>query len=138
VIDLDPFDYSTDTGIGAWVTHLAGTEDQLRLLHATDGMLTGGDMPEYLFSRTNGIVGLLRRLIADGCAQAMATGEEQLSIAGLSKVNIRLGNFPDRDPGAGEVPEIPAAPVLENPPKPTGKRPRNTVFDDHGDQAAGE
>jgi hypothetical protein len=138
LIDLDPFDYSTDAGIKAWMTHLAGTEAQLRLLHAPEGMLTGGSMPEYLFSRTNGIVGLLRRLIADGCAQAMATGDEQLTVKNLSKVNIRLGNFPDRDPGAGEVPEIPAALVLEDPPKPSRTRARNSVFDDHGNRAAGE
>jgi hypothetical protein len=138
LIDLDPFDYSTDAGIGAWMRHLAGTEAQLRLLRAPEGMLTRGGMPEYLFSRTNGVVGLLRRLIADGCAQAMASGKEQLTIESLSKVDIRLGNFPDRDAEAGEVPEIPSAPALEVPPKPSRKRPRNTVFDDRGDQAAGE
>jgi hypothetical protein len=42
-------------------------------------MLTGGDMPEYLFRRTGGVVGLLRRLIEDGCARAIATGEERLT-----------------------------------------------------------
>lgn len=40
-------------------------------------MLATGEMPEYLFRRTRGIVGLLRRLIEDGCAKASATGEEQ-------------------------------------------------------------
>ena len=47
---------------------------------ATPGMLTDGAMPEYLFRRTGGIVGLLERLIEDGCAQAIDTGAEQLTI----------------------------------------------------------
>lgn len=118
------------------MTHLAGTQDQLRLLRAPENMLTGGNMPEYLFRRTNGIVGLLRRLIADGCAHAMSTGEERLTPEILSQVNLRLGNFPDVDLEADEMPDIPAGPVLENPPKPRRKKPRNTVFDDRGGQAA--
>jgi hypothetical protein len=52
LVDLDPFDYSTPAGITAFLEHLAGIEDQLRLLRATVGMLTTGEMPEYLFRRT--------------------------------------------------------------------------------------
>jgi hypothetical protein len=94
-------------------------------------------MPEYLFRRTRGIVGLLRRLIEDGCAQAIATGEERLTPELLAGTAIRLGNLADLDPGAGEVPDIP-----EDVPPPKSKkarssgRPRNTVFDDHGTRPA--
>jgi len=133
--DLDPFDYLTPAGISAFVEHLAGIEDQLRLLRATEGMLTAGDMPEYLFRRTHGIVGLLRRLIEDGCAQAIATGEERLTPALLAGTTIRLGNLADLDPGSGEIPDIPAD---ASPPK-KKRKARNTVFDDHGTRsAAGE
>ena len=93
-------------------------------------MLTAGDMPEYLFRRTHGVVGLLRRLIEDSCAKAIATGEERLTRELLAGAPIRLGNLSDLDPDAGEIPDIPAA---APPPRPKKKsRPRNTVFDDHG------
>ena len=134
LVDLDPFDYSTPAGITAFLEHLAGIEDQLRLLRSFDGMLTAGGMPEYLFRRTRGIVGLLRRLIEDGCAKAIATGEERLTPELLAGTAIRLGNLADLDPGAGEIPLIPQDAGPPAPPrKKPGKKPRNTVFDDHGD-----
>ena len=136
LVNLDPFGYSTPAGITAFLEHLAGIEDQLRLLRAAAGMLTAGDMPEYLFRRTHGIVGLLRRLIEDGCAKAIATGEERLTPGLLAGTAIRLGNLDGLDPDAGEVPDIPED--VTPPPEPKKKRrPRNTVFDDHGDRSAG-
>jgi AAA domain-containing protein len=138
MVDLDPFDYSTQAGITAFLQHLAGIEDQLRLLRSSDGMLTTGGMPEYLFRRTHGIVGLLRRLIEDGCAKAIATGEEQLTPELLASTAIRLGNLAELDPETGEIPSIPQD---VQPPRPSSspknrKKPCNTVFDDHGDRAA--
>jgi hypothetical protein len=134
LVDLDPFDYSTPAGITAFLEHLAGIEDQLRLLRPSGGMLTTGGMPEYLFRRTRGIVGLLRRLIEDGCAKAIATGEERLTPELLAGTAIRLGNLADLDPEAGEIPPIPQDVEPPVPPrKKPGKKPRNTVFDDHGD-----
>jgi len=136
--DLGPFDYSAPAGITAFIEHLAGIEDQLRLQRAADGMLTAGEMPEYLFRRTHGVVGLLRRLIEDGCARAVATGEERLTRELLAGTPIRLGNLAGLDHEAGEIPDIPAGD--EPPPRLKKKRrPRNTVFDDHGTRtAAGE
>jgi hypothetical protein len=133
LVDLDPFDYSTPAGITAFLEHLAGIEDQLRLLRSADGMLTAGGMPEYLFRRTHGIVGLLRRLIEDGCAKAIATGEERLTPELLAGTPIRLGNLTDLDPDAGEIPVIPQDAEPPAPQKKPRKKPRNTVFDDHGD-----
>jgi len=133
LVDLDPFDYATPT---AFLEHLAGIKDQLRLLRSSGGMLTSGEMPEYLFRRTHGIVGLLRRLIEDGCAQAIATGQERLTPGLLAGTAIRLGNLADLDPGAGEVPDVPKDAGPPQQPK-TKHRPRNTVFDDHGDRSAG-
>ena len=134
LVDLDPFDYATAEGMSAFLEHLAGIEDQLRLLRSFDGMLTAGDMPEYLFRRTHGIVGLLRRLIEDGCAKAIITGEERLTRDLLAGTVIGPGSLADLDPEAGEVPDIP-----EDAPAPPQKkrRPRNTVFDDQGGRSAG-
>ena len=63
LIDLDRFSYAAPDGPAAWTAHLVGIEQQLRLLNGCDGMLSGGSMPEYLFGRTNGIIGLLKKLI---------------------------------------------------------------------------
>jgi AAA domain len=139
LVDLDPFDYTTAEGMNAFLEHLAGIEDQLRLLRAEPGMLTTRAMPEYLFRRTHGIVGLLRRLIEDGCAKAISTGEERLAPELLAGTAIRLGNLADLDSESGEIPPIPQD--VQPPRQPrgkAGKKPRNTVFDDHGDRSAAD
>jgi len=123
--ELGPFRYGTPDGISAWVAHLAGLEAQLRLLKSRPGMLTGGAMPEYLFRRTSGVVGLLERLIEDGCAAAIATGREQLTAGLLDDIDLTV-SAPGRDPAAGEVPAVPPRPARR------GRKPRSTVFDDHG------
>ena len=74
-IDLDPFSYKSPDDIRAWVTHLAGVEDALRLLRAEPGMLTDGDMPEYLHDRTGGVLGLLALLIKLASQVAIISGE---------------------------------------------------------------
>lgn len=130
LIDLNPFRYDTAQSIDAWIQHLAGIEDQVRLFEAHEGMLTQGVMPEYLFRRTRGIVGLLERLVEDGCTQAIDSGEERLTTDLLDEIDINLGN-PGRLPDAGEVPAVPERPA-QTKRKAAGKRPRNTVFDDHG------
>ncbi len=127
LVELGPFRYDTPAQIDAWITHLAGIEDQLRLMQSGPGMLTSAQMPEYLFRRTGGIVGLLERLIEDGCAEAIDTGHEQLTEDLLDSVPISLGNLPARDPGAGEVPPVPAQPR-----RPARRRARSTAFDDRG------
>jgi hypothetical protein len=118
MVDLDPFDYSTPAGITAFLNHLAGVEDQLRLLRSFEGMLTSGEMPEYLFGRTRGVVGLLRRLFEDGCTEAILTGEERLTPELLAKTTIHLGNLDDLDPGASEVPTSRRTPPRPRRPSP--------------------
>lgn len=90
------------------------------------------EMPEYLFRRTHGIVGLLRRLIEDGCTEAITSGEEQLTPQLLARTAIRLGNLADLDRDTGEVPEIPTDVEPPRRQKKSNRRPRNTVFDDRG------
>jgi chloramphenicol 3-O-phosphotransferase len=131
LIDLNPFRYDTPQAIDAWLDHLAGIEDQVRLFDAPDGMLTTGTMPEYLFRRTRGIVGLLERLIEDGCTQAIDSKEERITTELLEGIAIDLGNPADRLGDAGEIPAVPQRPAKTTK-KAASKRPRNTVFDDRG------
>jgi hypothetical protein len=134
LIDLDRFSYAAPDGPAAWTAHLVGIEQQLRLLNGCDGMLSGGGMPEYLFGRTNGIIGLLKKLIQAGCRRAIETGTETITAELLDTLAISPADLPGLDPEAGEVPEIPALP--EPPSRKAGKR-RNTVFDDRGVPAGG-
>jgi hypothetical protein len=129
LLDLDRFNYDTTTGIEAWTAHLVGIEQQLRLLHAFDGMLSDGPMPEYLFRRTGGIVGLVKKLIQAGCRHAIETGHEQITIDLLDALTLSPADLPDLDPESGEIPDIP---------QPTRKqaKARNTVFDDRGSPAS--
>ena len=129
LVELDRFRYDEPAQITAWVGHLAGVEQQLRLLKAPSGMLTTGHMPEYLYERTNGVVGLLERLIEDGCQEAIDSGTERLTEQLLDGIAITLTGDPGRDAGAGEIPEIPEPPASS---AKTGRRSRNTVFDDRG------
>jgi len=126
LVDLDRFSYAAPA---PWIAHLVGVERQLRLLHGGDGMLSGGDMPEYLFRRTGGIVGLLKKLIQEGCRHAIETGREQITSGLLDDLAISPEDLPGLDPEAGEVPDIPAAPATSSR-KP--RKGRNTVFDDRG------
>nr|WP_024126405.1 MULTISPECIES: AAA family ATPase [unclassified Streptomyces]AHE39024.1 Hypothetical protein pFRL3_247 [Streptomyces sp. FR1]AHE39563.1 Hypothetical protein pFRL4_330c [Streptomyces sp. F2]AHE40264.1 Hypothetical protein pFRL6_177 [Streptomyces sp. F12] len=131
LIDLDPFGYDTPEQIAAWTAHLRGLEGCLRLLNDPDGMLTAGDMPEYLFRRTNGVVGLLEKLIQTGCRHAIETKAEQLTIDLLQRYTISPTDLPDLDAESGEQPRIPEVPASKK-----RKRPgRNSVFDDAGPAA---
>jgi hypothetical protein len=141
VIELDRFRYDTPAQISAWTAHLAGVGQHLRLMNACPGMLTGGAMPEYLYRRTNGVVGLLERLIEDGCREAIDTGAETLTEAILDSVTVNISGAPGRDPAAGEIPDVPAKPAGKPGQDGAGRRPRrgrNTVFDDHGPAAAAD
>ena len=103
------------------------------VMRATAGMLTGGAMPEYLFRRTDGVVGLLERLVEDGCRDAIESGQERLTEGLLDGVAISLDDASGRDRNAGEIPVVP--PQTADPAHSKPKRGRNTVFDDHGPAA---
>ncbi|MEU1216703.1 TniB family NTP-binding protein [Streptomyces sp. NPDC005790] len=122
LVELDRFRYDTPEQITAWTSHLAGVEEHLRLLKAGPGMLTSGTMPEYLYARTSGVVGLLERLIEDGCTEAITNGTERLSEALLDSLPLTLTPAADRDAGAGEIPTVPSRP----------RKRRNGAFDDRG------
>ncbi|MYV97428.1 AAA family ATPase, partial [Streptomyces sp. SID3343] len=134
LVELDRFRYTTPARITAFHDRLAGLGTNLRLLKAPPGMLTGGTMPEYLMRRTDGVVGLLERLVEDGCQEAMDSGKEMPDEDLLDEIVLSLDD-PDRDPQTGEVPTIPGS----TPGAPARRtRGRNTVLDDHGPAAAAD
>ena len=77
-------------------------------MDAAPGMLTGGTMPEYLYRRTNGVVGLLERLIEDGCREAIDTGTEHLDQALLDNVALSLPDAAQPRRRGGRGPRHPA------------------------------
>ncbi|WP_037573872.1 TniB family NTP-binding protein [Phaeacidiphilus oryzae] len=131
LVEMDRFRYSTSEQINDFLRHLHGIEVHLRLLKAKSGMLTGGTMPEYLMRRTNGVVGLLGRLIEDGCQEAMDSGRERLDEKLLDEIVIRRD-----DPDLTQDEIEPQTPPTSTPRPARGRRHRNTVFDDHGPAAA--
>ncbi|MER7671318.1 AAA family ATPase [Kitasatospora sp. NPDC096128] len=138
LVEIDRFRYTTPRQIRAFVSHLRGIEAHLRLLNGKPGMLTDGTMPEYLMRRTGGVVGLLGRLIEDGAQLAMNTQQETLSETLLDGIVLRRDD-PDQPPDEpaipAEPPAAPQAPATSEKTVPRKRRPRNTVFDDHGPQA---
>jgi len=92
-------------------------------------MLSDNGMPEYLYGRTGGIIGLLRKLVQEGCRHAIDTGTETITAGLLDTLTLSPDDLPDLDPDAGELPDIPPPPAR----KP--RKGRNTVFDDRGTPA---
>ncbi|WP_245203960.1 hypothetical protein [Kitasatospora sp. RG8] len=131
LVEMDRFRYTTSEQINAFLQHLRGIEVHLRLLNAKPGILTEGTMPEYLMRRTNGVVGLLGRLIEDGCQEAMDSGREVLDEGVLDEIVIR------RDDPQLAPEEVDPTPPATTPQAPVRRRRgRNTVFDDHGPASA--
>ncbi|MEV7286579.1 TniB family NTP-binding protein [Streptomyces sp. NPDC093252] len=132
LIELDRFRYVTPKQIQAFVDHLRGIEQHLRLLNAKPGMLTGGTMPEYLMRRTSGVIGLLGRLLEDGAQEAMESGKELIDESLLDEIVLRREG-PEQAP---DEPVLLAGPQTARKKATKAKRPRNTVFDDHGPAGA--
>ncbi|WP_424217765.1 TniB family NTP-binding protein (plasmid) [Streptomyces sp. BI20] len=129
LVELDRFRYDSPDQITAWTSHLAGVENHLRLLNTRPGFLTDGTMPEYLYARTDGVVGLLERLIEDGCTRAITTGAETLTPTLLDELPLTLAGATGRHQEAGEIPTVPTTP---QPASRTGRGHRNGAFDDTG------
>src|SRR5207245_1579879 len=94
LIDLGRFSYGSPGGPAAWTAHLVGIEQQLRLLNCCDGMLSGGGMPEYLFGRADGVIGVLKKLIQEGCRHAIETGTETITAELLDTLTVDPAELP--------------------------------------------
>jgi hypothetical protein len=136
LIEIDRFRYTTPKQITAFVNHLKGIEKHLRLMNATQGMLTSGGMPEYLMRRTGGVIGLLGRLLEDGAQEAMESGKEMIDESLLDEIVLRRDE-PEQPPDEPVIPPDPQTAAKKTTAKKTtqAKRPRNKVFDDPGPAA---
>lgn len=131
LIEIDRFRYNTPGQIQAFINHLEGIEQHMRLLNAKQGMLTAGTMPEYLIRRTGGVVGLLGRLLEDGTQEAMESGKELIDESLLNEIVLRRDE-PEQPP---DELVIPIDPPTADKKSRQMKRRRNSVFDDHGPTA---
>ncbi|MCH0561127.1 hypothetical protein [Streptomyces sp. MUM 16J] len=134
MVELGTFGYSTDQEMQDFLDHLQGIEDHLRLQKAFPGMLTEGSMPGYLYRRCKGVVGILARLIADGCQEAMDSGRELLDENLLDGIVIGRENRDEEEPPQPRG-TAKASGRAQSGKGPAGKR-RNTAFDDRGPEAA--
>src|SRR5260221_5468174 len=133
LINLNPFDYTSNAHIIAWHRHLVGIEEQIRLFNAPrTGLLTTGTMPEYLYNRTRGVMVLLERLIEDACHLAITNGSETLTESLLDEIDPDMGCDPRRDPEAGEVPAVPGATAKSATEMKARNKIKNGSFDDKG------
>ncbi|MFF0291918.1 hypothetical protein [Streptomyces sp. NPDC005262] len=72
-----------------------------------------------------------KKVIEDGCTEAIASGVECLTETLLDTLPLTLAGV-GRDAEAGEIPTVPAASAR----RPRAGRGRNTAFDDHGPAAS--
>ncbi|MGW1883603.1 hypothetical protein [Streptomyces sp. NPDC001970] len=134
LVELDRFRYDTDERSPPGSPISPDSKRAVRLLNARPGMLTEGRMPEYLFARTNGVVGLLERLIEDGCTEAITNQTECLTQTLVDSLPLTLAGAPGRDAQAGEIPALPTDPAPQPPVRRSGRH-RNGAFDDPGPAA---
>lgn len=123
LLELEPFSYKTPEDARHWVAHLRALEQSLLLIDKADGMLSE-ELPEYLFQRTNGVIGVLHdwvQLAADGLIdRPPSQGGECLTREDLERTQ------PKGQPAAAN------GAATAKPKKKVGtRRPRgrNTVFD---------
>ncbi len=77
LIPARPFDYGTSERRDTWRGLVSTMEHSLRLHHHRLGTLTGLD--EYLFTRTNGMIGSLSQVIRGAAILAIQDGTEQIT-----------------------------------------------------------
>jgi len=109
-----------------WIELLVALGAQLRLVGMdpeTPGkLLIEGDLPEYLFGRTGGVVGTLCRLVTEACRVAArtpdpVTGEERLTRQLLDGVRANFSAEEGRVAEVGEIPDIPTVRTTATDPK---------------------
>jgi hypothetical protein len=86
LIPARPFDYGTAEQRETWRGLVTTMEHSLRLQHHQPGTLTGLD--EYLFGRTNGMIGSLSQLVRGAAILAVQDGTEQIGKALLDLVPV--------------------------------------------------
>lgn len=75
VLTMESFTYDTTTGIRAWLSHLQAMEDDLLLLGTERGMLSG-DLADYLYEQTEGVIGVLTKWVSITAMKAVGRLEK--------------------------------------------------------------
>ncbi|WP_286199141.1 hypothetical protein [Mycobacterium sp. ELW1] len=88
MLDMRPYAVNTERARRQWRTLLSTVEERLILANKRPGMLTDGEMLDYLFIRSTGHIGSLMELIRRGCARAIRTGTESLTRTVLDAFRI--------------------------------------------------
>ncbi|HIW91252.1 MAG TPA: TniB family NTP-binding protein [Candidatus Corynebacterium avicola] len=86
IYDLRAYGYGSVGDREAWLELVAGMEALLPLAAHVPGTLTTEDMAAYLWNRTGGSIGSLRNLLGDAAIEAILSGSEKLTRAGLDDV----------------------------------------------------
>ena len=83
---VEPLRRSTQTERAMWLGVLSVFERELVLLHGKEGDLTGH--ADYLWQRTQGVIGSLTQLLTEAVAEAIDTGAEQITMKLLDGIDI--------------------------------------------------
>lgn len=87
-LNMQPYTLRTQRNRHQWRTLLSTIEERVVLANKRPGMLTDGQMPDYLYVRSTGHIGSLMELIRRGCARAIRTGAEHLTHTLLDAIKI--------------------------------------------------
>jgi hypothetical protein len=83
---VEPLRRSTQAERATWLGVLQIFERELVLLQAKDGDLTG--QADYLWRRTQGVIGSLTQLLTEATAEAIDTGAERITMKLLDGIDI--------------------------------------------------
>ena len=100
---VEPLRRSTQTERATWLGVLQIFERELVLLGAKDGDLTG--QADYLWRRTQGVIGSLTQLLTETTAEAIDTGAERITTKLLDGIDVGYA----AEVGAGRQPPQRAA-----------------------------
>ena len=85
-LPVEPLRRSTQPQRAIWLGVLSVFERELVLLQAKDGDLTG--QADYLWRRTQGVIGSLTQLLTEATAEAIDTGAERITRKALDEIDI--------------------------------------------------
>jgi hypothetical protein len=102
-LPVEPLRRSTKEQRALWLGVLSVFESELVLLSARPGDLTG--QADYLWRRTQGVIGSLTQLLTEACAEAIDTGTERITARLLDGIDIGYA----AEVGAGRQPGARAA-----------------------------
>ena len=128
LLHVTNFGFRTTAEKREWVSFLAGMGAELRLVGMDKddpgSVLTEGELPEYLFRRSGGVVGTVNRLVTEAVLTAVenpdeTTGEERITIELLDGITA---NYSAEEGRIAEVGEVPDVPVVQPAPRAAPKR----------------